>query len=80
MKINQLIERASSSLAQVTPNNSESHNVSGGILATSAVFLLLSTLFLILRIYTRVRLLRTFFADDCKSKAPCYESCTADFS
>ena len=64
----------------IVPNFTNPDYISGGIIPISAVFLTPSTLFLALRIYTRVHILRIFLADDCKSEAYCYEGYAADVS
>ena len=52
----------------ITPNFANPDHVSGGIVPISAVFLTLSTLVLALRVYTKVRILRASYAEDCESK------------
>ena len=54
--------------ADVTPNFTNPDHVSGGIVPISVVFLTLSTLVLALRVYTKVRILRASYAEDCESK------------
>ena len=69
MEASQTIQRHNfSSPADITPISANPDYVFGGIVPISAVSLALSTIFLALRIYTRVRLLKAFYPDDCKSK------------
>ena len=77
MKINGSADGAFPPPADITPNFANPDHVSGGIIPISVVFLTLSTLVLTLRVYTKVRLLRTSHAEDCESKgiwSSCYES------
>ena len=55
--------------ADITPNFADPDHVSGGIVPISVVFLTLSTLVLALRVYTKVRILKASYAEDCESKA-----------
>lgn len=71
MEANQSIEGAVSP----SPNY-----VSDGIVPVSAVFLTLSTFFLALRVYTRVRLLNAFYSEDCEVEISCYRGCLAYFA
>lgn len=52
----------------VAPNFTNPSYISAGIVPASAVFLSLSTICLLLRIYTKARIIKIFGAEDCKSR------------
>lgn len=79
MKSSQSIESVVSSSVGVTPRVANRNDVADGIVPISAVLLSLSTIFLALRIYTKVRILRTFFAEDCESETSYHDGYMAEF-
>lgn len=77
MKTNSSADGAFPPPADITPNFASPDHVSGGIIPISVVFLTLSTLVLALRLYTKVRILRASYAEDCESDviwSSCFES------
>ena len=50
----------------VKPNFKNPAYISGGIVPLSAVFVTLSTLFLAIRLYTKLRIIKVFGSEDCK--------------
>lgn len=75
MKANRLIEGVFPPPAGIIPSLKNPDFISGGIIPISVVFLTLSSLFLALRIYTRVR---AFYAEDCELKISGYKRYEAD--
>ena len=57
----------------MTPNFVNPDYVSGGIVPISIVCLFFSSVLLTLRIYTKIRLVKVFRKEDCKSRASCCE-------
>jgi hypothetical protein len=58
----------------VTSNFVDPHTIAGVVTATSAVFIVLSTAFVVLRVYTRLVLVHIFGVGDCMSS-----SCSGDW-
>ena len=79
MKSSQSIESVMSSSVGMTPEIANPNSVANGIVPLSAVLLILSTICLALRVYTKVRLLKSFFAEDCESETSYHEGYIADF-
>ena len=50
----------------VTPNFIDPEYSSGGIVPICAVFLTLSTIFLVLRVYTKAHIIKIFGLEDCQ--------------
>ena len=50
----------------VKPNFKNPDYISGGIVPLSAVFVTFSTLFLAIRLYTKLRIIKVFGSEDCK--------------
>jgi hypothetical protein len=55
----------------VTSNFVDPQNLAGVVVAISAVLIVLSTAFVLLRVYTRLVLVRIFQVGDCTSSSPC---------
>ena len=58
----------------VVPNFANPAYKSDGVVPVTAVFLVLSTTFLLLRLYTKLRILKAFGVEDCECKTPRHEN------